>query len=114
MNMRPGKSGLRRLHCGGVALWLSAAALPAAAQVGPITSQALFFDQAQNAHVGNYLAAEAGMIYTDNAQLTPDGTGSGIGLIGLVGDLRHEGSRLDYQLDSDIAPSYPRVPAVDS
>jgi|SRR5580658_695898 hypothetical protein len=103
MNMRPGKSGLRRLHCGGVALWLSAAALPAAAQVGPITSQALFFDQAQNAHVGNYLAAEAGMIYTDNAQLTPDGTGSGIGLIGLVGDLRHEGSRLDYQLDSDIA-----------
>jgi hypothetical protein len=103
MKMRPDISGARR-HCrGALGLLLILAALPAAAQIGPISNSALFFDPASNAHVGNYLAAEAGMVYTDNAQLTSDGSGSGIGLIGLVGDVAHEGNHLDYHLDSDIA-----------
>jgi hypothetical protein len=103
MNRRPGSTGPRAYWRAALVLCLTLAALPAAAQVGPITSQQLFFDQASNAHVGDYLAAEAGMIYTDNAQLRPDGSGSGIGLIGLLGDLQHVGTRLDYALDSDLA-----------
>jgi hypothetical protein len=103
MNMRPGISGPRLLHGGALGLLLTLATLPAVAQIGPVTNQALFFDPATNAHVGNYLAAEAGMIYTDNAQLTQDGSGSGIGMIGLVGDLKHQGGHLDYQLDTDLA-----------
>jgi hypothetical protein len=103
MKMRPEISGARRRYRGALGTWLILAALPAAAQVGPIGNSALFFDAASNAHVGNYLAAEAGMVYTDNAQLTSDGSGSGIGLIGLVGDVAHEGNHLDYHLDSDIA-----------
>jgi hypothetical protein len=103
MKMRPEISGARRRYRGALGSWLILAALPAAAQIGPISNSALFFDPASNAHVGNYLAAEAGMVYTDNAQLSSDGSGSGIGLIGLVGDLAHEGSHLDYHLDSDVA-----------
>lgn len=104
MNRGPEFTGRRPHYWGALAPWLVLAAMPAAAQVGPITTQNLFFDQSSNAHVGNYLAAEAGLIYTDNAELTShDGSGALLGLVGLVGDLTHEGSRLDYRLDSDLA-----------
>jgi hypothetical protein len=85
-------------------LWLAlVAAFPAAAQVSPLTIQSIFFNQASNAHPGNYLAAEAGGVYTDNATLLPGGSGSAIALIGLIGDASRDGTRFDYRLDSDLA-----------
>jgi hypothetical protein len=82
---------------------LALAALPAAAQIGPLTSQSLFFDQASNAHRGNYLEADTGLIYTDNVTRVQNGSGDTLALLGLVGDASREGPRLDYRLTSDIA-----------
>ena len=66
---------------------MSLLSLPVAAQVsGPITTQSLFFDQAGSAHRGDYLEAQAGVVYTDNVNLVPDGGGGTIAMVGLVGD----------------------------
>jgi hypothetical protein len=82
---------------------LALAALPVAAQVGPVTNQSLFFDQASNAHQGNYLAADTGLIYTDNVTRVQNGSGDTLALLGLVGDTSRQGPRLDYRLASDLA-----------
>jgi len=102
MNMRPGPGSRPRCR-GAFALALTLMALPAAAQVGPLTYQNLFFDQASNAHSGNYLAADAGLVYTDNATFAGNGSGETLAEIGLVGNILEVGPRLDYHLDSDIA-----------
>jgi hypothetical protein len=78
-------------------------ALPVYAQVGPISSQTLFFDQASNAHRGNYLEVEGGLIYTDNVDLSRGGSGDTLAMLGLLGDTSGKGSRYDYRLASDIA-----------
>ena len=51
MNMRPGPGSRPRCR-GAFALALTLMALPAAAQVGPLTPQSLFFQQASNARSG--------------------------------------------------------------
>jgi hypothetical protein len=78
-------------------------ALPAYAQVGPISSQSLFFDQASNAHRGNYLEAEGGLIYTDNVDLTRGGPGDTLAMLGLLGNASGDRPHFDYRLASDIA-----------
>jgi hypothetical protein len=95
--------GARLRYRGAFCLWLTLAALPAAAQVSPLTSQSLFFNQASNAYPGNYLAAEAGLLYTNNASYTANGSGDTLASLGLSGDTRQQGTRLDYHLDADIA-----------
>jgi hypothetical protein len=102
MNMRPGLGSRPRCR-GAFALALTLMALPAAAQVGPLTPQSLFFQQASNARSGEYLAAEAGLLYNDNALYGAGGAGSMVALLGFSGYLSHLGTRLDYHLDSDIA-----------
>ena len=74
----------------------------ALAQLGPLTAQSLFFDQASNSHSGNYVNAQAGVVYTDNVDLTPQGTGDTLAMLGLVADTSQQGPRLAYRLDSDI------------
>jgi hypothetical protein len=76
---------------------------PAVAQIGPITTQSLFFNQASNAHHGNYLEVDTGVIYTDNVLLEPGGPSDTLALLGLVGDLERVGTRFDYHIDSDIS-----------
>src|SRR6202047_3565319 len=93
----------RRRGTGPLGFLLALAALPAAAQIGPVTSQSLFFDQASNAHRGNYLAADTGLIYTDNVTRTQNGSGDTLALLGLVGDISGQRPRFDYRLASDIA-----------
>jgi hypothetical protein len=102
MDRQPGLQR-RRWQELALSLWLILSALPAGAQVGPLTYQNLFFNQASNAHPADYLAAEAGLIYTDNATFTGGGSGDTLGEIGLIGNTSHEGSRFDYRLDSDLA-----------
>ena len=79
------------------------AALPAMAQIGPITNQNLFFDQASNTYRGNYLAVDAGLVYTDNVTRTRSGSADTLALLGLVGDTARQGPRLVYRLASDLA-----------
>src|SRR5215469_15788748 len=75
MNRRPA-AGSRPWYRTAFALSLALAALPAAAQLsGPLTGNTLFFNQASNAHTGNYLAVTAGLLYTSNAQYTTNGSG---------------------------------------
>lgn len=95
--------GSRLRHRGAFGLWLALAAVPAAAQVGPLSSQTLFYNQASNAHIGNYLAANGGFFYTSNAQSTTGGSSDVLAMLGLSGDIGREGTRLDYHLDSDLA-----------
>ena len=88
------------------ALWLTLGAAPAIAQVsgGPITTQSLFFTQASlSAQRGNYAEIDAGLLYTDNVFLTPNGTGDTLALLGLVADTARQGPRVDFRLSSDIA-----------
>jgi hypothetical protein len=85
----------------GVSLALLAS--PAFAQVGPVSSQTLFFDQASNAHQGNYVEVEAGLIYNDNVELQRGGPSDTLAMLGLVADDSYVGPRLDYRLDSDLA-----------
>lgn len=92
--------GYERLALG---LWLVFAALPAAAQIGPLTGQTLFSDQAANGQRGNYLELEAGVIRTDNATLSENGSPDTLTLIGLAADTSRQGTNLDYHLDSDLA-----------
>ena len=78
--------------------------LSAHSQSGPIVTQNLFFNDASGAHLGNYLDAQAGLIYTDNVSLAPNGSGDTLAMIGLVGDTSRVGApRLDYHFDSDIS-----------
>jgi hypothetical protein len=84
-------------------LLLALVALPAYAQIGPISSQNLFFDQASNAHRGNYLEAEGGLIYTDNVDLTRGGPGDTLAMLGLLGATSGDRPHFDYRLASDIA-----------
>ena len=103
MSLRPA-AGSRPWYRRAFGLGLALAALPAAAQVsGPLTGQSLFFNQASNAHIGNYLAVNAGLLYTSNAQFAANGTGDTLATLGLIGDVAREGTRLDYHLDSDVA-----------
>jgi len=85
-----------------LAFWLAFAALPAAAQVGPLTSQTIFFDQASNVHRGDYLEAVAGFVGTDNATFTENGASDTLAVLGLAADTSRHGSLLDYHLDSDL------------
>ncbi|HSZ89756.1 MAG TPA: hypothetical protein VK822_10340 [Acetobacteraceae bacterium] len=77
--------------------------LPAAAQVGPLTPQSLFFQQASNARSGEHLAADAGLIYNDNGLYGVGGGGSLVALLGFSGYLSHFGTGLDYHLDANIS-----------
>ncbi|MBV8143458.1 MAG: hypothetical protein JO184_00525 [Gammaproteobacteria bacterium] len=83
--------------------WLVLAAGPAAAQLSPLTSQSFFYQQAGGAQSGNYLAANAGVIYTTNVERTSSGSDDTLLMIGLSGADSHEGARLDYHLTSDLA-----------
>jgi hypothetical protein len=115
MNMRPGAAGAH-LCRGASGLLLTLAALPAAAQVAPLTYQNLFFDQASNAHRGNYLALDAGLVYTDNASLGVNGSADTLAELGLIGNAAQFSPLFDYHLDSDVAVvkylhgSYPTEP----
>ena len=76
----------------------------ALAQIGQFTTQSLFFNQAGNAHRGNYIEADAGVVYNDNIFLRPTDTqGDTLVMIGLLADTQHQSPRLDYRLDSDIS-----------
>jgi len=102
MNRRQGTGPLTRGHRL-IGFVLALAPLPAAAQIGPLTNQNLFFNQASNAPRGNYLEADAGLIYSDNVTRVQNGSGDTLALLGLVGDTSREGPRVDYRLSSDIA-----------
>ena len=102
MNRRRGMGPLARGHRA-LALLMALMALPADAQVGAISSQSLFFDQASNAHRGNYLEAEGGLIYTDNVDLTRGGSGDTLAMLGLLGNASEDRPHFDYRLASDIA-----------
>ena len=93
----------RRRGTGPLGFLLALAALPAAAQIGPVTSQSLFFDQASNAHRGNYLEADTGLIYSDNVTRAQNGSGDTLALLGLVANASRDGPRIDYRLTSDLA-----------
>ena len=99
--MRPG--GPRPRHRGALGLWLAFAAVPAAAQVSPLTSQTLFFYQAANKYGGNYLAADAGAVWSDNILRTAGGSSDTLLLLGLSGDVSGEGGHFDYRLSSNLA-----------
>ena len=73
------------------------------AQIGQFTTQSLFFNQASNAHRGNYIEADAGVVYNDNVLLQPGGPGDTLVMIGLLADTEHNGPRLDYRLASDLS-----------
>ena len=45
-------------------MWLALLVSPAFAQISPLTTQSLFFDQASNAHRGNYLEVDTRGSYT--------------------------------------------------
>ena len=109
MNSRQGTRPLAGAHRL-IGLVLAFAPLPAAAQIGPLTNQGLFFDRASNARGGNYLAADAGLIYTDNVTRAASGSGDTLALLGLLADASREGARVDYRLAADLAlVKYPRA-----
>jgi hypothetical protein len=87
----------------GLGTLLTLIALPVYAQTGAISSQSLFFDQASNAGQANYLAAQVGLIYTDNVDLAPGGGGDTLAMLGLVGNTSSTRPYFDYRLASDIA-----------
>jgi hypothetical protein len=98
--MRPG--GPRSRYRGALALWLTVVTVPATAQVSLVTGQSLM-SQTPNAYPGDHLAADGGLIYTDNVQRSQSGASQTLLLLGLSGDLSHEGTRLDYRLASNLA-----------
>src|SRR5215470_6777725 len=98
------RAGSRPRCRGALGPWLLLApAFPAAAQVAPLNSQTLFFNQASNAHAGNYLAADAGLIYTNNATFATNPLADTLALVGLSGHTTGGASLLDYHLAADIA-----------
>ena len=98
--MRPG--GPRPRYRAALALWLTVVTVPATAQVALWTSQSLMSQTANN-YPGDHLAAYGGLIYTDNVQRTAGGSSQTLLLLGLSGDLSHQGTRLDYRLASNLA-----------
>ncbi|MGN6454009.1 MAG: hypothetical protein ACTHL7_13210 [Steroidobacteraceae bacterium] len=102
LKMRPG--GPRPRYRGALALWFTLAALPATAQITPLTGQNLFNYRPSGAFTGDYLSAEGGAIYTDNATRTTgaSATGETILMAGLSGNVSRDGPRLDYHLSSNI------------
>jgi hypothetical protein len=82
---------------------LLAPALPAAAQVAPLNGQTLLFNQASNVHPGNYLAVDAGLIYTNNAIFATNPLPDTLALVGLSGHTSGGAELLDYHLTTDIA-----------
>jgi len=98
--MRPG--GPRPRYRGALGLWLALAAVPAAAQVTPLSGQNLFSYRPANVY-GNYLVAVGGIVYTDNVTRSANGAGQTLLLLGLSGDTSRGGSRLDYHLSSNLA-----------
>jgi hypothetical protein len=96
------QTGLRAQGRLALGLWLALAAFPAAAQVGPLAAQSLFFDQASNAGKGDYLEAVAGLVGTDNATLTETPSSDTLEVLGLAANTSRQGSGLDYHLDSDV------------
>jgi hypothetical protein len=102
MNTRPGTAG-SYLCRGATGALLTLAALPAAAQLSPLTYQNLFFNQASGARSANYLAVDAGLIYSDNASLGANGPSDTLAEVGLIGNVTQSTALLDYHVDSDIA-----------
>jgi hypothetical protein len=76
--------------------------VPATAQVSLLTGQGLLSESAST-YAGNHLAADGGLIWTNNVQRTGSGSSQTLLLLGLTGDTTHEGTRLDYRLASDLA-----------
>src|SRR5204863_9486916 len=74
MNSRQGTRPLAGAHRL-IGLVLAFGALPAAAQIGPLTNQGLRFARASNPRGANYLAAAAGLMYTDNVTRASRGAG---------------------------------------
>ena len=103
MNTQPNTAALAHVRwVAGILALLSA--WSAHAQSGPIATQNLFFNEASGAHQGNYLEAQTGVIYVDNASFEPGGSSDELAMIGLVGDTSRTGApRVDYHLDSDIS-----------
>ena len=101
LNLRPG--GPRPRYRGATGVWLALVAVPAGAQVAQLSGQTLFQYQAANNYGGNYLAADGGVIYTDNVQRTSNGIGEALLMAGLSGNTSREGSRLDYHLATNLA-----------
>lgn len=101
LKTRPGGPHPRRR--GALALWLALAALPATAQITPLTGQSLSIYRPSNAFTGDYLAAEGGFIYTDNVARSANATNQFLVTVGLSGDISREGPRLDYRLSSNLA-----------
>jgi hypothetical protein len=97
--MRPG--GPRPRYRGALALWLALATVPATAQTTLLTGQALLSQAASN-YPGNHLAADGGLIYTNNVQRIEGGSGQTLLLLGLSGDTAREGTRFDYRLASNL------------
>jgi hypothetical protein len=98
-----------------LALWLTLVTVPATAQVTLLTGQTLMSQAASN-YPGNHLAADGGVIYTNNVQRTEGGSSQVLLLLGLSGDTAREGTRLDYRLASNLAllkylgGAYPTAP----
>lgn len=85
-------------------LLLTLTASRAVAQIGQFTTQSLFFNQAGSAQRGNYIEANAGVVYNDNILLTPASPqGDTLVMIGLLADTDHQSPRLDYRLASDLS-----------
>jgi hypothetical protein len=68
-----------------------------------LTSQTLFYQQASNPNTGNYLAADGGVVYSDNIERSSSGSGDTLLLAGLSGDAARQGTRLDYHLACNLA-----------
>src|SRR5215472_600846 len=98
--MRPG--GPRPRYRGTLALCLTLVTAPAVAQVTLLNGQSLLSQSAIN-YPGDHLAADGGLIYTDNVQRTEGGSSQTLLLLGLSGDTSHEGTRFDYRLAANIA-----------
>jgi hypothetical protein len=83
--------------------------------VALVTGQSLL-SQTPNNYPGDHLAADGGLIYSDNVQRTEGGSSQTLLLLGLSGDLSHEGTRLDYRLAANLAAlkylggAYPNQP----
>ena len=101
LKTRPGGPHPRRR--GALALWFALVALPATAQITPLTTQSLSIYRPSGAFTGDYLAAEGGFIYTDNVARSANATDQFLVTVGLSGDLARDGPRLDYRLSSNLA-----------
>jgi len=112
LKSRPGGPPSR--YRGALALCLLLTALPATAQVSLLSGQSLLNYRPN--YSGNYLAADGGVIYTDNVTRSANGGDQTLLTLGLSGDASRQGTRLDYHLSSNIAllkylgGAYPTAP----